>query len=72
MKDFNEYLRILTTEENKIKIDQIIAESAREEAQAGNNLAVYLYDVIDAVTDFKLRLYHEWAFGDSDSGSGEF
>lgn len=64
MKEFNDYLRILASDESKHEIEQIIIESAIEEKREGNDLHTYLYDVIDAVTDYKLRKYHEWVSQD--------
>lgn len=62
MKNFDDFLRILTDEESKKEINLLIAESAQEEIREGNSIGVYLYDLIDAVTDYKLRKYHEWLF----------
>lgn len=59
-KDFDDFLRVLTNEDTKEQIDLIIAQSAQEEKREGNDLPIFLYDVIDAVTDYKLRKYHEW------------
>lgn len=64
MKDFNEFLRVLTSDESKAEIEGIILDSAIEEQREGNDIHTYLYDVIDAVTDYKLRKYHEWVFED--------
>ena len=65
MKNFDDFLRVLTDDENKRAIESIIRDSALEEAREGNNVHTYLYDVIDAVTDFKLRKYHEWVSEDT-------
>lgn len=60
MKDFNEYLRILASDESKAEVERIILDNALEEEREGNDIHTYLYTVIDAVTDYKLRTYHEW------------
>lgn len=64
MKDFNDYLRVLASDESKAEIQSIILDSAIEEKREGNDLHTYLYDAIDAVTDYKLRKYHEWVSQD--------
>ena len=61
MKDFNDFLRILASDESKAEVERIILDNAMEEEREGNDIHPYLYTVIDAVTDYKLRKYHEWA-----------
>lgn len=60
MKDFDDFLRVLADEKSTEDIDLLILESAEEELQSENGLPIFLYDLIDAVTDYKLRKYHEW------------
>lgn len=61
MKDFNDFLRILASDESKAEVECIILDNAMEEEREGNDIHTYLYTVISAVTDYKLRKYHEWA-----------
>ena len=61
MKDFNDFLRILASDESKAEVERIILDNAMEEEREGNDIHTYLYTVIDAVTDYTLRKYHEWA-----------
>lgn len=64
MKDFNGFLRVLASDESKAKVESIILDNAMEEEREGNDIHTYLYTVIDAVTDYKLRKYHEWVSQD--------
>ncbi|MEQ3362361.1 hypothetical protein [Raoultibacter massiliensis] len=64
MKDFNGFLRVLASDESKAEVERIILDNAMEEEREGNDIHTYLYTVIDAVTDYKLRKYHEWVSQD--------
>ena len=64
MKDFNGFLRVLASDESKAEVERIILDNAMEEEREGNDIHTDLYTVIDAVTDYKLRKYHEWVSQD--------
>ena len=61
MKDFNDFSKFLASEERKAEVECTRLDNAQEEEREGNDIHTYLYTVIDAVTDYKLRKYHEWA-----------